>query len=364
MKKICALLISVVLLFSLTACSDSEDGGNPDKPKVNPQIGVTAIEGSAGVSANEEVKSAFDFDLSTKWCMNFAGDAYAIWKLDQAVKPTGYTFVTGEDCERFKGRNPFTWTVYGIRTDEAPSRYDERWAVIDKKEGDYRFPNENTKKIFVEVENCEEEYNFFKLEVTEIHFGDVMQISEFVIEYDGSDYSYGGGIFSSEKVYIGSSYITDNISFDVRVGDSLTLFHPGVPTTTLYAYYWDLVPEESDGEIVLASSGDATCEVIGVKEGKVVIEGTLNYNTSVGYYSGETVIDTKRVIINVASKDAEKPDVGSVYDGACPQCRGTKNNLCMACYGDGKLDGGKPCTGCSNGDIPCDFCGGTGVWKQ
>lgn len=362
MKKIIAVMLALIMMVSFTACSGSSGGGGK-KNNVNPQIGVTFIEGTAGVNEKEEGKFAFDFDLSTKWCMNFTGDSYAIWQLDEAVQPTGYTLITAPDAERYKCRNPWTWQIYAMRSDSAPAREDEGWVVIDAKEEDYRFPNKNTEKVTVPIENCNEKYNFFKIEVQKVHFGDIMQFSELYIEYPGSQYTYTGGILSSEKTFIGSSYITDDFSFDVRVADSLTLYHPGVPTTTLYAYYWDVVEEESDGEVILASSG-MTCEVIGLKEGKVAVEGTLNYNSSVGYYSGETHIDTIKVYINVISKDAPKPNIGSVHNGSCPRCRGTKVTTCMACYGDGKLDGGKKCTGCSNGSIPCYFCGGSGAWDS
>lgn len=81
-----------------------------------------------------------------KWC-GPADRGYVYWMMNEAVTPTGYALVTGNDTAEYPDRNPVSWVLYGAKEDG-------EWAVLDAvKEGNLQpadfavhvFPLTNTK---------------------------------------------------------------------------------------------------------------------------------------------------------------------------------------------------------------------------
>ncbi len=364
--RITVALIMALALVLLSGCSGggdySEEGGMPyryaeDGEQLQPEITATALEGSAGVNVEEYCPKLFDFDLSTKWCMSFAGNAYVVWELSEAVVPTGYTIVTGGDSGRFKGRNPKSWTLYASDSATAPKRNDSSWEAISVVENDVMLDDRNTERYYYQIEECDGEYKYYKLEVSATSGSEgCLQLSEFSIDYDGAEYVYDNGIFYSDQLFIGTTFISDGFSYDVRVGDNVTFYHPRTATSSYYAYSW--VIRDGDGMIALDHTGDATCGVTGVKEGTVNLEATLYYHT--GIYQGATMETvTYNVTVNVLPADAERPSYGNSPTSSCFRCNGTGQTDCPGCYGDGMLSGGARCS-CGTGKITCYLCNGSG----
>ncbi len=84
---------------------------------------------------DEEPGNVVDDDPSTKWCGLL--DQPACLYLDASVplRPAAYRLRTAADTQRYPGRNPSSWRLYGSRT-PLSSADDEGWVLLDQRVGD------------------------------------------------------------------------------------------------------------------------------------------------------------------------------------------------------------------------------------
>ena len=141
---------------------------------------------------------------------------------------------------------------------------------------------------------------------------------------------------------VSSTYITNGGEYTVAVGDAITLYNPRTPTSTYYAYTWSV--KEGEDHVML-DRAQGTCQVVGLTEGKVVLECGLDY--SVNYYPGkyDHYSYTYTITINViGAEHAGEFDYGTMTGKLCPRC-----------HGDKKVE-------MSGSKITCDVCDGSGLW--
>lgn len=170
------------------------DGGNMmqfDEFRLNEdESGYTALDGVGG-TGKEGYDKGFDGDTSTKVCTNerVSDGSFAYWfiiKTGTDLAVNGYSFVTGNDND---GRDPQSWSLYGMKADSQPARDDAGWTLIDSKSDVSDFPKQRLQTIHYDVDDpTENEYNYFKLEVTKLRSGNTVQFGEFNL--DGLEVNY------------------------------------------------------------------------------------------------------------------------------------------------------------------------------
>ena len=324
---------------------------------------VTFIDATEGANDQENGENLFDGNSGTKWCVTDFEIAIAIWSMEGKVTPESYVMVTGNDNAQHNGRNPGTWMLLAANGKQIPEDLED-WTVIAVVEEDERMEDINRKAYRYEVDDSTTAYKHYMLAVLETQGADVMQISEVFLEYEGCEYeesesgTTGGNDADIQPTgNFSSCYITDGGEYTIAVGDSFTMYHPRTPTSTYYAYTWIV---ESGEDCVVLDRDQGTCNVIGVKPGTVKLKANLDY-TVVGYGWSDSYSYEYDVTIHVV--ESGDHDHGDVTNGSCPRCHGSGKVDCTACYGDGKLSGGTPCTGCVKGKVDCNHCQGTGRWK-
>lgn len=374
MKKRTWFALILALLMTLTACDLGSgfsiyDGDNDthrsskksaSSGKGNVVIEVTSITGIEGEAESEQVGNLTDRDLMTDWHIDEFNGACAIWSYEKALEVTGYTMVTGKDASYKPDYNPTGWTLYGCNGDTAPEQDDEAWQVIDEVQNDTALKETSRTATHYDAA-AEEEFQHYMLKIHTVKGNTTMQLSEFALEYKNANLSF---IEKNEFVpgnFAGSSYVSDGLEYELAVGDEWTMYNPLQAWSTYYAYTWIAI--EGD-ELVTFDRSGPTCRVMALKEGEVTIEAKLIQTSVIGFYCN-SYEDTRTFTIKIVEKTGtDDPHHGDVSNGACPRCQGRLTVSCTACYGDGKLTGGTPCTGCDNGKIPCTYCKGSGMWKN
>lgn len=171
MKKVLAVFLCFIMAVSFFGCG---------KEKEYSDITFEVLNATKGAGSGEESENLFDGNPDTKWCVvNFDG-AEVIFEANEEVKINGYSFVTGNDCATFKGRNPRAWVISG-------SDNNEDWDVITTEVKNFDLPDENGVRRDFELTDVEDEYKYFKLEIIDVQSGNCMQISEFMLHYNGMD---------------------------------------------------------------------------------------------------------------------------------------------------------------------------------
>jgi len=151
---------------------------------------VTFLDATEGANAREGGENLFDGNSSTKWCVTDFEIGIAIWSMDQKIIPESYVMVTGNDNASYNGRNPGTWMLLGANGQKAPNDLED-WTVIAVVENDTRMEDINQKAYRYNVDKTDTAYKHYMLAVLETRGADVMQISEFFLEYDGCEYTTG-----------------------------------------------------------------------------------------------------------------------------------------------------------------------------
>ena len=157
-------------------------------------VTFSALAGSPeGMSEAENFKKLFDGKKtegnSSKWCCWFSGRAYVIFKASKAGVPVGYTITTGNDNEKYNGRNPKSWKLYGNNTGS-----NDAWELIDEVSDDKVLKDKNYTSYDFTCK-CSTSYQYFKWEISANHGGDILQVGEFELKLqtcshkntDGSD---------------------------------------------------------------------------------------------------------------------------------------------------------------------------------
>lgn len=351
-KALCILLVAVLLAGMLCGCRRKRE------PKDEPVLDATMelIEATPGVRHSESADSLFDYDTYSKWTVTEFEGAYVIWEISEKVRPTGYTIVTGDDNETYTGRNPSTWTLYGSNGKSAPDRDSRKWELIDAVTDDEVLQDRNMVEYHYDILDVSEKYQYYMLVISETKGADVMQISQFALEYNGSNYVFpgsNGNAGGTGRPMTGSVTITDGGEYTIATDSYLTLYFARSPISSYYAYFWEM--PEGDTDCLEMDPDGPTCRVDGLKPGTVTLKVTLEQSIQLGFsYDHRT--DVYTIKIHVVDEDAD-PVRYDVTDGPCPRCHGHKKVSCMACYGKG-------CGGCDEGEVECTTCRGSGKWPK
>ena len=107
-----------------------------------------------------------------------------IFSLPSAQSITGYTLVTGSDSNRWLGRNPKSWTLYGCNSATAPGVDDSGWTVIDTVTDDDTMKNASSAAYTFNLDQAAPAYQYYKFQVDKK--GQTMQLSELILNYPGS----------------------------------------------------------------------------------------------------------------------------------------------------------------------------------
>ena len=144
---------------------------------------ATALEGTGGANSSELYGNLLDGSVYTKWCVtNFSG-AYIIWEMSEAVAIIGYKISTANDNSTYTGRNPTSWALYGANASSAPSKDSDSWTLITSVSGSSALQAVNYTTYTFSLSSRAPSYKYYKLVITEVKSGSVMQMSEFTLVY-------------------------------------------------------------------------------------------------------------------------------------------------------------------------------------
>lgn len=210
------------------------------------ELTYTVTEATKGFSDGESAPSLFDGNPDTKWCCPNPESTrwFVEFSTDQAITPTGYFFVTGNDD---KSRDPKAWTLYGS-SDEGKT-----WTAIDTKTGQ-TFPDMRRDYVEYTMTQPATPYSRYKLEVTERRGGGkgLVQYSEFglltasnnalannnqIIVYEGDG---GNSKESAQKMFDGnpeSKWCTKPTHTIFGIGHEATLTGYSIHEASENAYY-------------------------------------------------------------------------------------------------------------------------------
>ncbi|MGM9746704.1 MAG: GLUG motif-containing protein [Paludibacteraceae bacterium] len=158
-------------------------------------VTFTVTEGTAGFdgeSFDKLIDGKYTSDDGTKWCLTFPSEgAYIIFSASEAIQVTGYSIVTGNDNASNSGRNPKSWKFYGCN-DASAGRESQSWVLIDQKDDDTVLQDVNYQKYdFTSLSNPSwVKYQYFKLEITATQGSNVMQMSEFILDYSTCEHQW------------------------------------------------------------------------------------------------------------------------------------------------------------------------------
>lgn len=201
-KRIFSIMLSLLMVLSMLlyfpgGIFSSLDWGLTTSAEGEESVTFTAIAGTAGASDNESYASLIDGKCTesdfSKWCVTGfksvadGGDgAYIIFSASEPISVTGYSIVTGNDNAEWIDRNPKSWTLYGGNGSVSDS-----WVVIDSIENDTNLEDKNYASYPYDVNSATTTwYQYFKLEITATQGADVMQMSEFILNYDTCDHNW------------------------------------------------------------------------------------------------------------------------------------------------------------------------------
>ena len=150
------------------------------------------------VDANDQTKWGGwfnpEFTDEDSWPLNSGESAnkmYIIVKAEEAVVPTFYFLITGNDTGSYPGRNWASWKIYGANfdNDEAATRNGEGWTLIDERE-DEPLPASSfgTKDLDFNKADGQTAYQYFWIEITKsVENADIyLQMSEWGLGTYGS----------------------------------------------------------------------------------------------------------------------------------------------------------------------------------
>lgn len=149
------------------------------KAFVLPSYTIKYVSGT-GAFAGEEADKLLDGDVNTKWCSNADNHAavpYIIFKFGYPVCIQSYTLTTANDAEKESARNWTDWTLYGADNKNGP------WTEVHKVEN-ASLPDTNlTESAPFAIENNQQKYRFYKLEVNAWESDVLQQMAEFTPDF-------------------------------------------------------------------------------------------------------------------------------------------------------------------------------------
>ena len=144
---------------------------------------ATALEGTKGANSSELYGNLLDGSVYTKWCVTSFSSAYIIWEMSEAVAITGYKISTANDNSTYTGRNPTSWALYGANGSSAPSKDSSSWKLITSVSGNTTLQAVNYTTYTFTLSSRAASYKYYKLVITAVKSGSVMQMSEFTLVY-------------------------------------------------------------------------------------------------------------------------------------------------------------------------------------
>ena len=213
--KFCRFALFPLMLFMLLLLP----GRMVAQTEYDNTVTFKALEGNPEGYDNESYANLFDGKKEdgnfSKWCCEFSGSAYVIFKASKAGIPVGYTITTGNDNANSGcgGRNPKSWKLYGNNTGS-----DDAWELIDEVKKDKVLQDKNYTSYNFDCK-CSTSYQYFKWEISAIHRGSLLQVGEFELKLntcshknaDGSS-ALGEAIKTVEATCIEHGYTTHECS--------------------------------------------------------------------------------------------------------------------------------------------------------
>ncbi len=147
--------------------------------------GITfkAVGGSASNTdvSGEGWENVCDGDTATKWCQKAQSGCYAIIEASEPTYVIGYKMTTANDNEKFPGRTPKEFKIYG-----STSKDGSYTLIYHQKDDDYiKDVNHTEYTAYFNNANIKTKYKYFKLEVIRSNRpadgGTLFQLSEFTM---------------------------------------------------------------------------------------------------------------------------------------------------------------------------------------
>ncbi|MGN1318207.1 MAG: InlB B-repeat-containing protein, partial [Lachnospirales bacterium] len=243
MIKILAFIIAFAMCFSVFPAqifAVDYDG-----------VEFTALDGTGNNGESQNYAKLIDGTTSTKWCDRVGTTSsttyipYIIFKASKKVIITDYTFITGNDTATQTLRNPKDWTLYGCNDYDEENLTGGTWTAIHTVTDDDTMPAENYVSCNFTIDDNNEMYQYYKLEITANHGTSLMQLSEMEIKWT----------------------VAYNITFDKNGGDTeaspqIIKWGEGLPTTnptrTDYKFLGWYTKDGTDGDWGEEFTADST----------------------------------------------------------------------------------------------------------
>lgn len=134
-----------------------------------------ATRGTAGYELyHQTYDKLVDGHLNSKWCVrgvSSPANIYIEFKSSEPIVPKSYILTTGDDNESYPGRNPKDWVL------KARANETDDWTVLATVTDDTKMRDLN-KTGFLFPLNNDNEYQYFRFEVSAIKNGDTFQLAE------------------------------------------------------------------------------------------------------------------------------------------------------------------------------------------
>lgn len=136
--------------------------------------------------------SSTDTNHYTKWCLSVLNEnnpCYVEFNTDEPVIPKKYVLITGNDNNKYTGRNPKSWKILAKE-----SKDDETWTVIADVTNDQTMEDENYTAYTFDFNNVDDKtYKYFRFEIYSTQSNGIMQLSEMQMYVKkASDYELAG----------------------------------------------------------------------------------------------------------------------------------------------------------------------------
>ena len=211
-NKLLSILLSVCLLIGMLPLGAVPAEATTVVSGVH--TGFTATGGTAGASYDENYDKLVDGNLNTKWCVVDPDNPnYIEFYADEAFVPTGYILTTGNDTDKYPGRNPAGWIL------KAKDEGDASWTLLANVQNDTVLQAESTTSYRFPIRNSNA-YKYFRFEFNRGREGNTVQLAELQL-ISGEDLIHDLTHYSSvtgERFY---KYTGEEITpaYTVKAGD-------------------------------------------------------------------------------------------------------------------------------------------------
>lgn len=171
------------------------------------EVTFTAVSGSQW-STDQGISKLFDGTCKKWGSTTNGGGAWFIFKASESVILSGYTMIAGDDNESWNGRNPRTWTIYGINAASTPTKSDGGWETIVTQTDDPEMEDRNYMAYHFDILSNAKSYMYYKIEIGSVYSGNNVQLCEFLPETKMSEVdvtavgvTYDGGLGNLGQTY-------------------------------------------------------------------------------------------------------------------------------------------------------------------